>query len=139
MGREVRLLLVLLDRVAFRPAVALPIDVPNVVAGNVFAVLHELDREAAIGALVIADAQALDDGAGFDAERLGPGDHIGRKVIHRVHRLAGSRRRPGAPNDVVACGSPLNTGKCRYEIPMLSRLAFLQWVVFDITDGAEDI
>ena len=61
---EVGLLLVLLDRVAFGAAVALPVDVADVVAGDVLAVLDELDREAAERALVVADAQALDDRRG---------------------------------------------------------------------------
>src|SRR5262249_39010698 len=39
-------------------------------------VLHELDGEATEGALVVADAQALDDGAGLQAQGLGAGDDV---------------------------------------------------------------
>ena len=85
MGGEVRLLLVLLDRVALAAAVAFPVDVADVVAGDVFAVLDELDGEAAIGTFVIADAQPLDEGARLDAQRLGAGDDFGVEVL--VHRL----------------------------------------------------
>ena len=73
MGGEVGLLLVLLDRVAFGPAVAFPVDVADVVAGDVLAMLDELDGEPAERRLVVADAQALDDGTGLDAEGLGAG------------------------------------------------------------------
>ena len=71
MRGEVRFLLVLLDRVALAAAVALPVDVANIVARHIFAMLHELDGEAAKRRLVIADAQTFDDGPGFDAQRLG--------------------------------------------------------------------
>src|SRR5262249_5927187 len=70
-GREIRLLLVLLDRVPLGPAVALPVNVPDVVPGDVFTVLYELDGEPAERRLVIADAQALDDGSRLYAERFG--------------------------------------------------------------------
>src|SRR5439155_17016769 len=70
-GDEVGLLLVLLDRVAFASAVALPVDVARVVAGDVLAVLHELDGEALERTLVLADAQPLDDAAGLQAQRGG--------------------------------------------------------------------
>ena len=70
MGGEVRFLLVLLDGVAFGSAIAFPVDVANVVARHIFAMLHEFDGEAAIGALVIADAQAFDEGARLEAEGL---------------------------------------------------------------------
>ena len=53
----------------------------QVVAGHVFAVLHELDREAAIRAFVIANAQAFDEGAGLESQRLGAGDDIGLQII----------------------------------------------------------
>src|SRR5262249_25926743 len=74
---EIRLLLVLLDGVTLGAAVALPVDVAQIVARHILAVLDELDRKAAIRALMIADAQTLDDGARLEAERLGAGDDIG--------------------------------------------------------------
>src|SRR5581483_4223199 len=47
------------------------------VAGDILAVLDELDREAAVGAAVVADAEALDDRSGLQAERLGARDEVG--------------------------------------------------------------
>src|SRR5262249_54776275 len=76
-GDEVGLLLVLLDGVALGPAVALPVDVADVVAGDVLAVLDELDGEAAEGALVLADAQAFDDAARLEAQGGGAGEDVG--------------------------------------------------------------
>jgi hypothetical protein len=51
----------------------------EVVAGDVFTVLHELDREASVRAAVIADAKAFDDGPGLDSQGFGTGDGIGGK------------------------------------------------------------
>jgi hypothetical protein len=45
--------------------------------------LDKLDREAAVRALVIADAQSLDYGASLEAEHLGAGDDVGWKIVHR--------------------------------------------------------
>src|SRR5262249_32605090 len=73
-------LLVLLDRVAFGTAVALPVNMANIVAGHVLAMLHELDGEPAIWAFVIADAQTLDDRARFQTQGLGAGDDVGLQV-----------------------------------------------------------
>ena len=86
MADEVRLLLVLLDGVALGAAVALPVDVADVVAGDVLAVLDELDGEAAERALVVADAQALDDGAGLQARALrrGRGRRVGGRSAWSV-------------------------------------------------------
>jgi hypothetical protein len=44
-------------------------------------VLHELDGEAAIRAFVIADTQAFNEEAGFDAEGLGAGDDVGTEIV----------------------------------------------------------
>ena len=96
---EVGLLLVLLDGVAFGAAVALPVDVADVVAGDVLAVLHELDGEAAERALVVADAQALDDGAGLQAQSLGAGEDVGLQVAWPCRRLS-CRLRVAVESDV---------------------------------------
>ncbi len=95
MADEVRFLLVLLDGVAFRPAVAFPVDVANIVAGHIFAVLDEFDGEAAEGAFVIADAQSLDDGASLQAEGLCFRDHIRRQICGGQNgvRLAATAQR----------------------------------------------
>jgi len=81
MPDEVGFLLVLLDGVAFGTPVGFPIDVPDVIPGHILTVLHELDGEATIGRLVIADAQPLDDGAGLKSQRFGAAQHIGLQVL----------------------------------------------------------
>ncbi len=48
---EVGFLFVLFDGVAVGAAVTFPVDVPDVVAGDVLAVLDELDGEAFVGLL----------------------------------------------------------------------------------------
>ena len=58
-ANEIRFRFVLLEEEATGAAVHLPIDVLDVVAGNVLAVLGELDREAVIGALVHARQEAF--------------------------------------------------------------------------------
>ncbi len=67
MGGEVRFLLVLLDGVAIGTSVAFPVDMANIIARHILAMLDEFDREAAIRTFMIADAQTLDEGACLDA------------------------------------------------------------------------
>src|SRR5262245_21904042 len=57
----------------------------DIVAWHILAVLHELDREPAKRAAVIADAQTFDDAARLESERLGAGENLGLKVT--VHIL----------------------------------------------------
>ena len=57
----IRFLFVLLDRISLVAAVSFPVDVFDVVAGNVFASLHELDGETAKRTFMIADAETLND------------------------------------------------------------------------------
>ena len=52
---EIRLLLILLDGIAIGASVAFPVDVLDIVARDVFAVLDELHGEAAVGTAVVAD------------------------------------------------------------------------------------
>ena len=66
---EVRLLLELLDVVAIAARVDLPVDGGDVVAGNVLAVLGELDAEALERAAVQAGQQPFDDGPRLQLER----------------------------------------------------------------------
>jgi len=74
---EVRLVLEPLDVVAVRAGEQLPVDVPGVVAGGVFAILAELDGEAVIGAPVDPLDEPLDRHPRPDLEALdahqGPG------------------------------------------------------------------
>src|SRR5581483_9300715 len=63
-GLEVRLLLVLLDMVAVGAGIDLPVNVAYLIAGNVVAMLRELDAAAPVRAFVHPGDDALDDGAG---------------------------------------------------------------------------
>jgi hypothetical protein len=74
---EVRFLLVLLDGVAFAAAVAFPVDVADVVARNILAVLDELDGEPFVGALVVADAETFDELPRLHSEGFGASENIG--------------------------------------------------------------
>ena len=75
---QVGFFLVLLEVEAAGAAVDLPVEVLEVVAGDVLAVLGELDGEAVIWALVHAGEIALDDEAGLQlqAAHLGEGERI---------------------------------------------------------------
>ena len=46
----------------------------KIVARHIFAMLHKFDRETAIRAFMVADAQPLDDGTRLEPERLGASD-----------------------------------------------------------------
>ena len=70
-GDEVRLLLVLLDVVAVAAAEDFPVEMPGVVAGDVFAMLRKLDGESAEGGAVRAGHVALDDAARLEPEVFG--------------------------------------------------------------------
>ena len=63
-------LLVLLDVIAVAAAEHLPVEVPRVVAGDILAVLGELDGKPAKGRLVRAGHVAFDDRARLDAEDI---------------------------------------------------------------------
>ena len=72
---EVGVLLELLDVVAVLLGPDLPVDVPQVVAAGVLAVLAELDRLAEVRAAVHARQEALDDVPGAQVQ---PGDPLDR-------------------------------------------------------------
>ena len=74
---EVRLLLVLLEVVALGAAVDLPVDVLDVVAGGVLAVLGELDGEPVPRAAVPAGEVALDDLPGLQLQAVDAGQNGG--------------------------------------------------------------
>jgi len=67
---EVRFFFVLLEVVAVGLADDLPVDVAQVVARDVLAVLGELDREAVKRAFVQTADVALDNRAGFQLQAL---------------------------------------------------------------------
>ena len=68
--QEVGLLLVLLEVELVGLGPDLPVDVADVVAGHVLAVLGELDGEAVVGAGVHARDVALDEQPGLEVEPL---------------------------------------------------------------------
>ena len=75
-GEEVGFLLVLLEVVLVGLGPDFPVDVADVVALRVLAVLGELDGEAVVGALVEAGDEALDDQAGLEVESFEASEHL---------------------------------------------------------------
>ena len=75
-GPQVRVFLELLDVVAVLLGPDFPVDVPQVVAGGVFAVLQELDRLAEVGAAMHARQKAFDDVPGPHVEPRDPRDRF---------------------------------------------------------------
>ena len=78
---EVRFLLVLLQVVAFGAAVDLPVDVPDVVAGGVLAVLGELDGEPVPRASVPPGEVALDHLPGVEFQAVDAGEDVGVSMV----------------------------------------------------------
>ena len=77
---EVGFGLVLFEVEAAGAAVDFPIDVFDVVAGDVFAVLGELDAEAVVGTFVHAGEVALDEEPGLEFEAPDGGEDGGVEV-----------------------------------------------------------
>ena len=77
---QVGLFLEFLDVIAVGLAVDAPVDVPNLVAGVVLAVLRELDAESLVWAFVNAGQEALDDVASDHAEPAVLGEGRGIEV-----------------------------------------------------------
>ena len=86
-GAEVRFLLVFSNVKAVRTAENAPVDVPDFVAGNVLAVLLELDAEALVGRAVHAGAEAFDDLPGDNLEVADLLEISWRKKIRDVCHL----------------------------------------------------
>jgi len=112
MADVIGFLLVLLDVIAVGAAEDFPVQVADVVAGGVFAVLGKLDGKAVVGRLVFAGDVALDDLPRVQAERLGAGHRgrieqfvkwAGRHGLRAALRIAPGRRR--ASPGVVKPGS----------------------------------
>ncbi len=75
MADQVRLVLELLQIILVGPPKNFPIEIAEVVAGGILAVLGELDREAVKGAAVHARHVALDGRPGAQRQALQPGEH----------------------------------------------------------------
>ena len=84
MGYEVGILFILADIISFGAAENLPVEMADVIAGRVFAVLCKLDGKPVIGRAVFPDPIALDDFAGHESERIAAGNGI-RIQQFRVH------------------------------------------------------
>ena len=67
-SRDIGLFLVALDIVAVHASEDLPVEMAQVIAGNVFAMLNELHAEAVAGALVLARQEAIDDALGYQLQ-----------------------------------------------------------------------
>ena len=81
---QVRFLLVLLDVIAIGLAVGAPVDVADLVAGIILAMLGELDAEALVGTLVDAGEEALDEVARDQREPAVLGQRGGIKGEDRI-------------------------------------------------------
>ena len=81
---QVGLFLELLDVEAVGLGPDLPVEVADVVAGGVLAVLHELDRVAEERAAVHAGDEALDDVLGAQVEPRDAGDRLGMQEAARI-------------------------------------------------------
>ena len=120
---EVGLLLVLLDVVAVGLAEGAPVDVADLVAGVILAVLGELDAEALVRALVDAGEEALDEAAGDQRQAAVLGergrvevDRGGIAIIGREMRVRDLPRRRYA----------LSGSRLRTSVAGGSRLLFLR-------------
>ena len=78
---QVRLFLELLQVVLVGPAEDFPVEVAQVVAGRVLAMLGELDREAVEGAAMHARDVALDDPPRAQRQALQPGEHLRIEIV----------------------------------------------------------
>ena len=83
MGVEVGLLLVLLDIEAVGAPEDLPVDVANVIAGDIFPVLGKLNTEAVIRAAMESRDESLDDKPGLELQPGDPVENLGVKVLGR--------------------------------------------------------
>ena len=81
MRTQVGLLFVLLDEEPIGTSVDAPVDVPDVVTGDVRAVVCELDTEALVGALVQSADEPLDDVTRPQLEALDLAENLRLKVF----------------------------------------------------------
>ena len=117
---EVRLLLVLLDVVAVAAPEHLPIEMPRVVAGDVFAVLRKLDRKSAERRLVRTGHVALDNRARLEAEILGLLDRLGIEQ----RRQGGFRGGAGHRAESCMCAEIFRGEKCSVLSSQFSVFSF---------------
>ena len=71
MGKEIGFLLVLLQIQPLGAAQQFPIHVPDIIAGDIFAVLGEFDGKAAQGGFMFAGHEAFDHVPRLQAEIFG--------------------------------------------------------------------
>ena len=88
---EVRVFFVLLDVIAILLGPDLPIDVPQIVAGGVLAVLAKLDRLAEKGTAVDARQKSLDHVARAHLEPANPGDRLRMQKSFGIGHRASTR------------------------------------------------
>src|SRR5207248_10330392 len=108
---EVRLLLVLLDEEPVGLAVGPPVDVPQLVAGVVLAVLGELGTEPLERAAVDAGEEPLDDGPGDQrqaavAGQLGGVEREHGGIVGRAERSEPRRANPERQRRGCLCKNP---------------------------------
>ena len=113
---EISLLFVLLQVISFGPAEDFPIDVLDVVAGRILAVLGEFDCEAVMRTAMLARQITLDDKPGLQlqAADLGKRDRveiIEGRFRHFVHIaltkcLSANRSTHARWSDVSGTGTP---------------------------------
>src|SRR5208282_3295062 len=84
-ANQVRVLVVLLEIKAAGAPINLPVDVLDIVAGNIFAVLGELDGEAVVGTFVHAGEIALHDKASLQLQAMDFGQRQRIKIALGVH------------------------------------------------------
>ncbi len=84
MGVEIGLLLVLLDIEAVRAPEDLPVDVANIIPGDIFPVLGELDTEAVIRAAMKSRDEPFDDKPGLELQPGDPVEDLRIKVLGRL-------------------------------------------------------
>ena len=78
---EVGFLFVFFDVEAVRFGPDLPVEMPRVVAGRVFAMRRELDGEAVVGRTVLARDKPFDDQAGTQIEPLDAIEGFGVEIV----------------------------------------------------------
>src|SRR5205814_10400211 len=89
--------------------------------GDVLAVLDELDRETRVRALVVADAEALDELPRLQAERLGTREDRGFEVGRHGLRCVSSDRVSGGRPDAKRSAHDGLPGRVRLIGPTIAR------------------
>src|SRR5262249_30202418 len=126
---EVRLLLVLADVEAVALAEDPPVDVADLVAGDVLPVLLELDAVALLRRAVQARAEAVDDDAGEDLQAGDlPQVPGGQEFVDVRHEVFADMTRSTMSSTVMPSASALKVGTMRWRRTGLAR-AFMSSTV----------